>query len=190
MKSNWSLDPNEILAREFDYAAQTAMQANEDRVRVFNYYLVTAGTVIAAVALADTATPGQLAVFALLFGGLAVLGVLFALQLVKLRLAWTESVRAMCQIKGHYAAHAGSPELASAFHWTREDYPRARQEVVGGVPDGADRDAAQRRVRGGCSVRGGPGHGRVVGRLGRHRRCGGVRGAGRGVGAALAGVMD
>lgn len=30
-----ALDPNEILAREFDYAAQTAMQVNEDRVRVF-----------------------------------------------------------------------------------------------------------------------------------------------------------
>ena len=118
-----TLDPNEILSREFEYAAQTALQANEDRVRVFNYYLATAGTVIAAVALADTATPGQLTVFALLFGGLALLGVLFALQLVKLRLSWTESIRAMCRIKEHYAVHAGSPELASAFRWNAKSIP-------------------------------------------------------------------
>lgn len=118
-----TLDPNEILGREFEYAAQTAAQANEDRVRVFNYYLATAGTVIAAVALADTATPGQLTVFALLFAGLSALGALFALQLVKLRLAWTESVRAMCRIKEHYAAHAGSPDLASAFRWSANTIP-------------------------------------------------------------------
>jgi hypothetical protein len=118
-----TLDPNEILSCEFEYAAQAAMQANEDRVRVFNYYLVTAGTVIAAVALAETTTSGQLTVFALLFAGLAVLGVLFGMQLVKLRLAWTESVRAMCQIKEHYATHAGSSELASAFRWSAKTIP-------------------------------------------------------------------
>ncbi len=47
------LDPNEILSREFEYAAQTALQAYEDRARVFNYYLATAGTLIAGVVLLD-----------------------------------------------------------------------------------------------------------------------------------------
>jgi hypothetical protein len=121
---NTTLNPNDILTKEFDYAAHTALQANEDRVRIFNYYLATAGTVIAAVALAETATPGQFAAFALLFAGLALLGVLFLLQLVKLRLAWTDSVRAMCQIKEYYVKSLGDEvPLASAFRWSEKTIP-------------------------------------------------------------------
>ena len=36
------LDVNEILIAEFNYIANTAFQANEDRARVSNYYLMTA----------------------------------------------------------------------------------------------------------------------------------------------------
>ena len=32
-------DANEILGREFDCAAQTALHANEHRARVFSYYV-------------------------------------------------------------------------------------------------------------------------------------------------------
>ena len=36
------LDVNDILIAEFNYIASTAFQANEDRARVSNYYLMTA----------------------------------------------------------------------------------------------------------------------------------------------------
>ena len=43
------LDVNEILVAEFEYIAKTAFQANEDRARVSNYYLMTAGAAVAAI---------------------------------------------------------------------------------------------------------------------------------------------
>lgn len=120
-----ALDPNEILSHEFDYAAQTAFQAHEDRVTVFNYYLVTAGTLITAVVLADLTDHAHLATFGLLSGGLAVLGLVSLLKLAKLRLAWIDSVRAMCQIKVYYIQRCGDESLAQAFRWTMETVPSA-----------------------------------------------------------------
>jgi len=43
------LDVNEIVVAEFEYIATTAFQANEDRARVSNYYLMTAGAAVAAI---------------------------------------------------------------------------------------------------------------------------------------------
>ena len=43
------LDVNEILVAEFEYIATTAFQANGDRARVSNYYLMTAGAAVAAI---------------------------------------------------------------------------------------------------------------------------------------------
>lgn len=117
------LDPNEVLSREFDYAAQTAFQAHEDRVRVFSYYLATAGTLIAAVVLADLANRTHLIIFCLMLGGLAILGFMSFLKLAKLRLAWIDSVRAMCQIKEHYVQACKEAQLARAFRWTTETIP-------------------------------------------------------------------
>lgn len=117
------LDPNEILSREFDYAAQTAFQAHEDRVSVFNYYLATAGTMIAALVLADLTNSTHLAVLGLLFGGLAILGFVSLLKLAKLRLAWADSVRAMCQIKEYYIQMCDEIQLTRAFRWKMETIP-------------------------------------------------------------------
>lgn len=119
------LDPNEILSHEFDYAAQTAFQANEDRVRVFNYYLATAGTLIAAVVLADLTNSAHLIVFGLVLSGLAILGLMSLLKLAKLRLAWIDSVRAMCQIKKYYVQMCDEVDLSRAFRWTTETIPSA-----------------------------------------------------------------
>lgn len=120
---NQELDPNEILSREFEYAAQTAFQANEDRVKVFNYYLATAGTMIAAAVLADLTNKVHLTVFGLAACGLAILGVVSMLKLVKLRLAWADSVRAMCQIKEYYIKMFDEIQLENAFRWKMETIP-------------------------------------------------------------------
>jgi hypothetical protein len=117
------LDTNEILGREFDYAAQTALQANEDRARVFGYYVATGATMLAAMLLADLRNTQHLTVLAVLFGGLAVLGIMSILKLAKLRLAWTDSVRAMCQIKRYYIEATRDAGLGTAFRWTADTIP-------------------------------------------------------------------
>jgi hypothetical protein len=123
------LNPNDILTREFEYAAQTASQANEDRARMFLYYLATAGTLVATVVAVDlTGDQALLLVFALLFAGLGVLGTVSFLQLIKLRLAWIESARAMCQIKEFYIRVHGQIQLEDAFRWRMATIPAAGQK--------------------------------------------------------------
>jgi hypothetical protein len=118
------LDPNEILSREFDYAAQTAFQAHEDRIRGFNYYLATAAMLIATVVVGDVASSTDLlVVLSLLSGGLAILGVMSLLELTRLRLAWTDSVRAICQIKEYYVQMCAEAQLRRAFRWKTETIP-------------------------------------------------------------------
>jgi hypothetical protein len=116
------LDPNEILCREFEYAGQCAFQANEDRVRVFNYYLATMGTMIAASVFAVKTDSMYLEVFGLAIGILAVLGFIFVLKLIKLRASWKESVQAMCKIKKFYIKRCDE-SLEKAFEWEYNTIP-------------------------------------------------------------------
>ncbi|KYK37414.1 MAG: hypothetical protein HXS46_15350 [Theionarchaea archaeon] len=120
------LDPNQILCHEFEYAAQTAIQANEDRVRLFHYYLATAGTMIAASVLADFTENMYVKVFSLAMGALAILGFISVLKLVKLRTAWKDSVLAMCQIKKYYIENCDG--LKEAFRWREGTAPAVRKK--------------------------------------------------------------
>ena len=114
----------QIITAEFGYVAQTAFQANEDRARAWQYFFVTFATLIAA--LLSTQVEGidqrQLYLtFVVIFTLLAVLGVITILQLVRLRQAWLESVRAMNQIKERLVAD--DPALAGYFRWTNNTVP-------------------------------------------------------------------
>ncbi len=119
-----TLDANEILGHEFDYAAQSATQANEDRARLYEYYLATLG-VVAAAFLADANKQGHALIFGLLFLGLSFQGWMSLLKLARLRLAWVESVRAMCQIKAYYVARCPDLDLAAALRWSAQTIPPA-----------------------------------------------------------------
>jgi len=114
----------QIITAEYGYVAQTAFQANEDRARAWQYFFVTFATLIAA--LLSTQVEGidqrQLYLtFVVIFTLLAVLGVITILQLVRLRQAWLESVRAMNQIKERLVAD--DPALAAYFRWTNATVP-------------------------------------------------------------------
>jgi hypothetical protein len=63
------LSPNDLLQSEFNYIAQTAFQANEDRARVTTFYLVNLGGFAAALYSSQGANSTQPALYAL-FGGL------------------------------------------------------------------------------------------------------------------------
>lgn len=113
-----------IIAAEFDYIAQTAFQANEDRARAWQYFFVTFATLIAA--LLSTQLDGidrrqMYLTFVVIFVLLAVLGFMTIRQLARLRQAWLESARAMNQIKEQLIRD--DPALAAYFRWTNATLP-------------------------------------------------------------------
>lgn len=115
----------EILVAEFEYIAQTAFQANEDRARVSSYYFVSAGAVIGALLSAgseQTATVGLYLGFAGLFVVLSLVGSFTLWQLARLRTAWEDSARAMNVIKDYFIVQ--EPKIAAAFLWRARTIPR------------------------------------------------------------------
>jgi hypothetical protein len=100
------LSPDEILRAEYDYVAQCAFQANEDRARVASFYFVSVGSLVAAI-LGSQFAGGKMSslvylAFGLLFIMLTILGVLTILQLARLRAAWNSAAEAMNAIKKYY----------------------------------------------------------------------------------------
>ena len=92
------LNIDTILSAEYNYAAQTAFQANEDRARVTSFYLLTVGSFLAAILSTQFITsPGPLIYggFSIIFLLISLMGVITLLQLARLRSAWHESIRAM-----------------------------------------------------------------------------------------------
>lgn len=128
------LDPDEILRAEFAYASETSLQANNDRAQVVNLFLVLVGGV-GSIALALTQfAPGErvelpLAVYAIVFFIIGLLGLFTILKLVRLRQAWYDSVLTMNRIKDFYLAHY--PAMAPAFRWRTASIPRP--ELLGTI---------------------------------------------------------
>jgi len=117
---------DELLAAEFDYIAQTAAQATEDRARVSSFYLIAVGSLIAAMFgtqfLELKSLPKTVnLMFSGLFLLLTLLGTSTIMQLARLRAAWYESMLAMNQLK-EYMIHENKP-LAKAFRWQSDTLP-------------------------------------------------------------------
>ncbi len=115
-----------VIAAEYGYIAQTAFQANEDRARAWQYFFVTFATLIAALLstqVGEGVRQQLYLTFVVIFVLLAVLGLITILQLVRLRQAWLESVRAMNQIKERLIAD--DPSLADYFRWRNATIPPA-----------------------------------------------------------------
>ncbi len=117
---------DELLAAEFNYIAQTATQANEDRARVSSFYLIAVGSLVAALFGTQLFDPNLFTqtvklMFSGLFVLLTLLGASTVMQLAQLRSAWYESVQAMNQIKDF--AMEQNPELAKAFRWKTSTIP-------------------------------------------------------------------
>jgi hypothetical protein len=117
---------DELLAAEFNYIAQTANQANEDRARVSSFYLVAVGSLFAGLFSTQFFDSGSLTstlklMFSGLFAVLTLLGASTVMQLARLRSAWYESMRAMNEIKDF--AMSQNPELVKAFRWKTSTLP-------------------------------------------------------------------
>ena len=119
-------DLAELLAAEYNYIAQTASQANEDRARVSSFYLIAVGSLLAALfgtQLFDpnSFTPTISLMFGALFILLTILGISTIMQLARLRAAWYESMLAMNQIKDFMVSQ--NSELVKAFRWKTSTLP-------------------------------------------------------------------
>ena len=117
---------DELLAAEFDYIAQTAAQATEDRARVSSFYLIAVGSLIAAMFgtqfLGMTSLPAAInLMFSGLFLLLTLLGTSTIMQLARLRAAWYESMLAMNQLKDYMIGE--NQPLAKAFRWQSSTLP-------------------------------------------------------------------
>ena len=117
---------DELLAAEFDYIAQTAIQANEDRARVSSFYLIAVGSLLAALfstQFFDPTSPSQTVnlMFSGLFTLLMLLGASTVMQLARLRAAWHESALAMNQLKDYMMSVNQS--LVEAFRWKTTTLP-------------------------------------------------------------------
>jgi len=116
------LTPNEILISEFNYIAQAAFQANEDRARVTTFYLISLGSLVAALLSSQLTNSNQPEIdklFICIFIVLSMFGLLTMLQLVRLRQAWFECARALNQIKAFYIKNIKAVKLDDAFRWQK-----------------------------------------------------------------------
>jgi hypothetical protein len=117
---------DELLAAEYDYIAQTAVQANEDRARVSSFYLIAVGSLVAAMFgtqfFEENFFPRTINImFSGLFLLLTLLGTSTIMQLARLRAAWYESMLAMNQLKDYMMSENKS--LVKAFRWSTKTLP-------------------------------------------------------------------
>jgi hypothetical protein len=124
MEERPALSADEILKVEYEYIANTAFQANEDRARFSSFYFISVGSLVAAILGTQFAADNLKSVailFFLLFLVMTGLGALTMGELARLRSAWHESVQAMNQVKDFYLKH--HPELEPAFKWRGSTIP-------------------------------------------------------------------
>jgi len=111
-----------IVAEEYQYIAQTAFQAQEDRARVTTFYLVSVGSLIGAFfGTTPNTEKSTFLIFASLFLFLSYFGIITLRQLIQLRLSWFESARAMNQIKDFLIKQ--NKDLNKAFRWQEKSLP-------------------------------------------------------------------
>lgn len=120
-----NLEGEEIIAAEYEYIAQTAFQAQEDRARMTSFFVVSLGSLFGAFFSTnfteETINPFTYAGFSALFFFLSYFGFITLKQLIMLRKAWFESAKAMNQIKDFLISR--NKDLSAAFRWRSETLP-------------------------------------------------------------------
>lgn len=104
--SNADEAPHKILMAEFEYLANAAQQANEDRAKVIQYYFISLGSLAGSVVSLREIPPAYLqwayGGVATIFLVLTAFGIITVRQLISLRLAWLEYSLSMDKIKEYY----------------------------------------------------------------------------------------
>jgi len=131
------LSLSDILLREFDYAKETAAQAMNDRLTMLNYFLLSAGVVVAGIGVMVSKEGGyefpyrdeSIIALSLIFN---VVGWVYFMNQVRLRQAWCESARAMNHIKQVFVEHCGysQEKVKAAFRWGVENIPAPPKKMT------------------------------------------------------------
>ena len=121
-----TIEFDDLLAEEFHYIAQTAIQANEDRARISSFYLIAVGSLIATIFGTQFFDPQFFSttvkfMFSGVFTLLTLMGTSTIVQLARLRAAWYESMLAMNQLTEFMTAQ--NKELSKAFRWKSSTLP-------------------------------------------------------------------
>lgn len=121
MPKSKPIPTDEFLTEEYEYIAQTAAQANEDRARISSFYLIAVGSLIATIFGTQFFDPDFFTrsikfMFSGIFLLLTLMGTSTVVQLAKLRAAWYESMLAMNQIKEFMISQ--NKEISKALRWT------------------------------------------------------------------------
>src|ERR1700686_1195538 len=128
-KLDATLNIENMLLEEFNYASVTAYQAMEDRARMFNLYLLLVGVIASGLGaifqLGKSASvySGPLSIILLLLAG--IVGIAFFMKLIRLRQAYRESVICMNVIKEFYIQQFQQqmPRIEHAFRWRLKTIP-------------------------------------------------------------------
>ena len=126
--TNKYINPEELLSVEYEYIAQTASQANEDRATVVSFFLIAVGSPLAAL-FSTNLISGDITDFTFpyfLFSGLffflTLLSTTTILQLARLRAAWYESMLAMNHMK-EFLIQNTELDVSGAFRWRMTTAP-------------------------------------------------------------------
>ncbi len=128
-KLDTTLNIENMLLEEFNYASVTAYQAMEDRARMFYIYLLLIGVIasgLGAIYQLGGSANSYLrpeAIALLLITGMVGIG--FFVKLIRLRQAWRESVICMNVIKEFYIRQfqRQMPGIERAFRWRLKSIP-------------------------------------------------------------------
>jgi hypothetical protein len=125
----------DMLLEEYKQAGKSALATLDDRTQLFNNYLfLTAGFAAAAFgAISQLSKDGTverfmpLIILTLLIIGF--LGIVFFMQVLRLRLAYRQSVVAMDKIRDYYILQfqKAVPDIARAFYWHQDLTPSSER---------------------------------------------------------------
>jgi hypothetical protein len=128
-KLDTTLNIENMLLEEFNYASVAAYQAMEDRARMFNIYLLLIGVIASGLGaiyqLGGSANIYLRPVAILLLLITGIVGIAFFVKLIRLRQAWRESVICMNVIKEFYIRQfqRQMPGIERAFRWRLKSIP-------------------------------------------------------------------
>jgi ADP-ribose pyrophosphatase len=132
-----TLNLENILLAEFNYASTTAYQAMEDRARTFNLYLVIFGVLASGLGalyqLGKNLGPNTYVYALALLIAAGIMGITFFVTLIRFRQAHRNSSIAMNVIKEYYIKHfeQSAPDVNDAFYWRMHTLPAG--EKIGNV---------------------------------------------------------
>ncbi|MDQ6985826.1 MAG: hypothetical protein Q9M91_06665 [Candidatus Dojkabacteria bacterium] len=117
----------ELMKLEFDYAKESSINAQQDRLTLVNFYIgLYAGFSTLSFGVSEILSNEKISnILPVAFVGLGLISYVFILQLVRLRQAWIESVRVMNRIKSYFLERDSS--LRNYIIWNTESIPKAEK---------------------------------------------------------------